>query len=251
MADEQAFIRVAMCGHVYESPHRSGRVRRFGECDCSEQPKVSSTFQQECLRCGESFWWKKYREYCSERCRRTIERRRKLGVPVRDRVPECERCKQPIEDAYRVSQVRCAGCRGKETPFLEDRTCPTCGGIFTPTRRKQRSCSNRCAQKWYKKNVRVPEPWDDRRRANYQKRRARKLELPSEDIRPIKIYERDGWMCGICEHPVDPEMKWPDPRSPSLDHVKPLSKGGHHIESNVQLAHLECNVSKGDRVLAA
>ena len=90
------------------------------------------------------------------------------------------------------------------------------------------------------------EPWDDRRRANYHKRRALKRKLPADNIRPSEVYERDGWVCGICGDPVERSLKWPDPKSPSLDHVKPLSKGGHHVLANVQLAHLECNVRKGD-----
>ena len=90
------------------------------------------------------------------------------------------------------------------------------------------------------------EPWDDRRRANYHKRRALKRKLPADDILPVGVYERDGWVCGICGDSVDKSLKWPDPMSPSLDHIQPLSKGGHHVLSNVQLAHLECNVRKGD-----
>jgi 5-methylcytosine-specific restriction endonuclease McrA len=34
---------------------------------------------------------------------------------------------------------------------------------------------------------------------------------------------------------------------PSLDHIVPVSLGGTHTWANVQLAHLRCNVSKGNR----
>jgi 5-methylcytosine-specific restriction endonuclease McrA len=40
------------------------------------------------------------------------------------------------------------------------------------------------------------------------------------------------------------KKKAPDPMSPSLDHILPLSKGGTHEPRNVQLAHLGCNVRK-------
>ncbi|NKT05174.1 hypothetical protein GS485_11095 [Rhodococcus hoagii] len=42
-------------------------------------------------------------------------------------------------------------------------------------------------------------------------------------------------------------MVYPHPKSASLDHVIPLSCGGAHDPSNVALAHLACNVAKGDR----
>lgn len=92
-----------------------------------------------------------------------------------------------------------------------------------------------------------PSIWDDRRRSNYHKRRALKRELPADNIRPFDVYERDEWTCGICSSPVDRNCKYPDPKSPSLDHILPLSKGGHHVMENVQLACLECNVQKGNR----
>jgi 5-methylcytosine-specific restriction endonuclease McrA len=92
--------------------------------------------------------------------------------------------------------------------------------------------------------------WSEARKANYHKRRAQKLGTQVEELRPIDIYERDIWLCGLCSTPVDPDCTWPDPMSPSLDHIKPLSLGGTHTYENVQLAHLVCNVSKGNRVAA-
>lgn len=94
------------------------------------------------------------------------------------------------------------------------------------------------------------EPWDERRKANYQKRRAQKLNLPADAVRTLDVYERDEWVCGLCSLPVDRELAYPDPSSASLDHILPLSKGGHHVFENVQLGHLSCNVRKGARVEA-
>jgi 5-methylcytosine-specific restriction endonuclease McrA len=44
---------------------------------------------------------------------------------------------------------------------------------------------------------------------------------------------------------VDKRLAWPDPKSASLDHVRPISRGGSHTYFNVQLAHLTCNLKKG------
>lgn len=63
-----------------------------------------------------------------------------------------------------------------------------------------------------------------------------------------RIYERDGWMCQLCGEPVDPALIFPDRLSATLDHIVPLSLGGTHDPSNVQLAHLGCNSAKGNRV---
>jgi len=62
----------------------------------------------------------------------------------------------------------------------------------------------------------------------------------------LRIYERDGWVCQLCDLPVP---RWllgdkRDPLAPTLDHVVPRSRGGGHEEWNLQLAHRRCNSSK-------
>lgn len=123
------------------------------------------------------------------------------------------------------------------------------GGCDRPLRAKG-LCSMHWRRKARAEGRETQGPWDERRKANYQQRRALKLQLPADNIRPADVYERDEWVCGICSDPVDRNTVWPDPMSPSLDHVLPLSLGGHHTMENVTLAHLSCNVRKGNRVEA-
>jgi 5-methylcytosine-specific restriction endonuclease McrA len=84
-----------------------------------------------------------------------------------------------------------------------------------------------------------------------QLRRARLRDPDAESIDRDAIGDRDLWVCGLCVKPVDNSLSYPDPWSASLDHVEPLSLGGRHVPSNVQIAHLTCNVTKGNRVLVA
>lgn len=56
-------------------------------------------------------------------------------------------------------------------------------------------------------------------------------------------------VCGICGKPVDKSLKFPHPLSPTVDHIIPISKGGHPSEmDNLQLAHMCCNRQKSDKV---
>lgn len=55
--------------------------------------------------------------------------------------------------------------------------------------------------------------------------------------------------CGICELPMNRELAYPDPLSKSVDHIVPLALGGPHEQSNLQYAHLRCNVAKGAMLL--
>ena len=65
-----------------------------------------------------------------------------------------------------------------------------------------------------------------------------------------KIYMTQT-VCGICGKPVDFELKYPHPLSPCIDHIIPVSKGGHTSDlKNLQLAHRTCNRQKSDKLLA-
>ena len=89
--------------------------------------------------------------------------------------------------------------------------------------------------------------WPAKFRAGDQLRRARKAGATVESFRSEEIYERDGWVCQLCDGRVDRSLAWPEPMSASLDHIVPLSKGGAHSRANVQCSHLDCNVRKGAR----
>lgn len=58
-------------------------------------------------------------------------------------------------------------------------------------------------------------------------------------LRRAAIIKRDGPNCWICGLPFKPKEK------PTLDHVKPKSKGGTHALSNLKIAHMKCNTSRG------
>ena len=67
--------------------------------------------------------------------------------------------------------------------------------------------------------------------------RARKTIISSQEI------------CGICGNPVDKTLKWPNPLSPTVDHIIPVIKGGHPTDlHNLQLAHWCCNRQKSDKL---
>ncbi len=63
-----------------------------------------------------------------------------------------------------------------------------------------------------------------------------------------KIYATQT-VCGICGKPVDFSLKFPDPMSPTVDHIIPVAKGGHPSDiDNLQLAHFYCNRAKSDKL---
>jgi 5-methylcytosine-specific restriction endonuclease McrA len=79
------------------------------------------------------------------------------------------------------------------------------------------------------------------------RRRARKAKVTVEEVDRLKVFERDGWRCGICGGKTLRRAKWPHPKSAVLDHIIPLSRGGEHSMRNVQCAHNACNSAKHNR----
>jgi 5-methylcytosine-specific restriction endonuclease McrA len=75
------------------------------------------------------------------------------------------------------------------------------------------------------------------------RRRARLHNAFVEDVDFAATCALARWICGIGGGKVEKA-------DASQDHVIPLAKGGKHEASNVQLAHLLCNIRKGARIAA-
>jgi HNH endonuclease len=105
----------------------------------------------------------------------------------------------------------------------------------------------------------------------------RQRRLPTRVV--VEIGQRDNWLCGICRDPSQPmtrrpaaagamaitsidlddidvveplapppewipEEKYYDPLAASVDHIVPQKDGGSDDPSNLQIAHLYCNLMK-------
>lgn len=78
-----------------------------------------------------------------------------------------------------------------------------------------------------------------------RKRRALKAGALHVPYLRVDVYERDGWVCQLCNKPVDPNLKPAEPMGPNNDHRLALRNGGHDTFENSQLAHRVCNLKKG------
>ena len=122
--------------------------------------------------------------------------------------------------------------------------CVHCGTLFIPKTTRSVCCSSRCGKA------------EARKRAGNMNGDDR---LHSSNVRDWNISLkdlsiRDNDICWLCGKPVD----WTDYTMdgdtfiagntyPSIDHVKPLSRGGLHEWGNVKLAHRICNSIKSNR----
>ncbi len=84
-------------------------------------------------------------------------------------------------------------------------------------------------------------------RSAVHRRRARIRGAITEKFLDEEIYERDNWICQLCGEAIDSKAEKSSSRKKSLDHIVPISKGGSHTRDNVQAAHLDCNIRKGNK----
>jgi len=87
----------------------------------------------------------------------------------------------------------------------------------------------------------------DSKRQAAGRRRVKKKGAFAERVSIEKVFFRDGGRCHICKRKLNLEVKYPNSRFSSIDHIIPISKGGTHEYKNVKLACFECNVRKGNR----
>jgi 5-methylcytosine-specific restriction endonuclease McrA len=182
------------------------------------------------------------KSFCSDECQKMM--RSIFYVPIVREIRPCINCGELIQK--RKDATTC----GKKS-CLEANNTRKCTeeGCDRPHRAK-----GLCVKHWnrkYKEEGRRNDDWQwtDAGRANYHIRRARKKNPDGkiENINLMLLAKRDNYICGICHDPVDMMLEYPDRMSPSIDHIIPLSKGGTHTASNVQLAHWLCNTAKGNR----
>jgi 5-methylcytosine-specific restriction endonuclease McrA len=136
-----------------------------------------------------------------------------------------------------------------------ERQCKQCGVVFVmPTlggkaARGEVEAGIYCSRQCSADGSRIYSTRAESRNAGKHRRRARMVDADRERFGRQEIFERDGWKCGLCGERVNRRLKYPHPRSASLDHIIPVSHGGGHTRSNTQLAHLDCNVRKGAQAL--
>ena len=66
-----------------------------------------------------------------------------------------------------------------------------------------------------------------------------------------KIIYAQQSVCGICGRAVNKKLPFPNPWSPTIDHIIPVQKGGDPVAlENLQLAHFFCNRAKSNKLVA-
>lgn len=174
---------------------------------------------------------------------RRLKRKEKLKNPIK-----CSKCGrlfirnhglQKLCDSCNKDAIKKQYMQKLKKPVY----CKECGILFLRKRGNQLYCSEKC-----------------KRKAEYRiKEINRRYKLKENgridwNITLDKLIKRDKGLCKICGQAIDINDYYYDDKGnfiagndyPSIDHIRPVSKGGTHTWGNVQLAHRRCNSNKND-----
>lgn len=229
------------CGKQFK-PKRSTSKYCSQECQWLSMTKRDLSIHI-CKVCGKEFTLnrtglKGY--YCSRECSYLDEanpmydhsvqideanKRKKYGQELKEAKAECKQRLKEID-----SQLK------ELSRFTE---CKVCGRMFKSYNGSV-FCSDDCRRK-YKNNIRPT-------------KRIKKNGKPDYSISLKKLYKRDNGRCSLCggicnwnDYIIKDNNFIAGDYYPSIDHIKPISKGGLHEWNNIQLAHRICNTNKRDR----
>lgn len=195
----------------------------------------------KCAICGKEFdTFNQSKKTCSDECSKELK---KIRNRKRDRNTWDEYINIQKERAKRNAEIKRIEKEWYKAIHTVERECKICGSLFYCLDKEIKcTCSSECSREYA------------RRKRNYRNdTRINKSNLIDKDISLEKLFIRDNGICYICGGACD----WSDKTTnnkiiyygrnyPSKEHVIPLSKGGLHSWENVRLAHLGCNVDKGD-----
>lgn len=261
-----------VCGKEFHSQSDRTHISYCSDvCRRKANPDRHRRFKHQCRKCGNDFYGNKQQRYCSLTCRPVAVRHenericqrcgaRYYGKTTATLCNVCKTCK--LGSYTKVSFKTCIKCNkdyvarnnhpsktGTCKQCLDDRKkanntyqCVVCGktmeiaeGLGAP----RKTCSDQCLK--------------ESQRAHGKKgRRIRRQhfgENKKENVISIKVFERDNWICHICgKKTLKTKIGSCDhPKSPTLDHIIPVSRGGSHTYDNIKCACRSCNNKKGNR----
>lgn len=240
MANTFLLPRICICGTQFYYSHKA-------QIHCSRRCRSRSQNRPACQECGINFRGRPTQKFCSTSCS-NIYLSRVLQIPNKcescghtearrdgHKQEFCKKCRDKRRDETRVERKAERLARRKLLRKRREaqlyKVCAWCGIKFKATTVKQRFCCEHC------NNI-----------AKKKRRQTRLRSGPNVQSPSLgEIYRRDRAICQLCKTRVGRSYKWPHARSPSLDHIVPVSEGGHDETRNIQLAHLGCNIKKQKR----
>lgn len=198
-----------------------------------------------CIICGNSFYVTgNWALMCSDDCRKKraseLERERYASMKMRRqsllnnlKCPMCSKLFDAISARQKYCSTRC--CQRSNTNFKAAKgseiRCVRCLKSFTNGNGRAKYCSRTCKRAGTNSDYRS---------------RAKRWNVEFDPtVTIVNIIARFGRGCAECgELILGEHSSKANQDGPSIDHIVPMSSGGAHVWTNVELVHLRCNLKR-------
>lgn len=119
----------------------------------------------------------------------------------------------------------------------EKLSCSHCGSLFEIGDRAKKYCTTKCRNK-------------EISRSGKRKRRAASSATYSYSYSVMDVVNKCGTKCGHCGIETRVDCSPNADYRMNIDHIIPLSRGGHDAIYNCQILCRKCNIKKGNKILA-
>jgi hypothetical protein len=179
----------------------------------------------------------KYKELCN----RAIERKLLKELSSKVQWYKCKICNslKYIKGRYNENEIcsRCIKIGCNWALELKQYICPICN-------KEHIAKNNRALCKECKKsNNKIT-----RRKAKYKRSALIRKATTAYGVDPLYIFNRDRYKCKFCGIKVQKKNIHAD-NAAELDHIVPISRGGHHADYNCQTLCRKCNQSKSNKMI--
>lgn len=214
------------------SKRGKGIVKKYCSNECYKDARGRRIFAYTiCNYCGKTFKESRDRPniYCSTKCSGLANASNNFMQEFEAFERQNEEHRNELYNSYKELLEKAQKIRYQ---LQHEKICVYCGQYFFAKSLSQKFCSEECSKRYTNRN---------------KDKRIYKNGKPDNSITLTKLYMRDGGVCQICGKKIDFDCEPNSNHYPSIDHIKPIAKGGLHIWDNVQLACRICNSVKSDR----
>lgn len=235
------------CGKEYETIRHQSKF-------CSEScrgkyNRRNRGHERECEQCGKVFYKYKEQRFCTDICYNKHVKENSMPkvewktakdyyIPKPKKVKVCVNCNEEYKMHAPDGKYCSYECRleyNQKQREVYNKKCKECGKWFSTTNRIKFFCSTGCKDKSHY-----------RKKETIRRERILKNGRVDWDISIERLMKRDKGVCHLCGNKVNLNLDTNDDYYGSVDHVRPISKGGTHTWENVKLAHRICNSYKSD-----
>lgn len=222
-----------ICCYCHKEYTTRKKKQKYCSPECQHNALKIKGVKGICKYCGKEFFYKPYDckgIFCSRKCSTDAIRAKQSEMSrINKRIKYSEQQHKLM--LYEELYNQLVTLTNRYQSLIKSKCCVECNKLFIANDVRQKYCSTQCRNKHSNR---------------IKNKRLYKNGKPDMSISLTRLYMRDSGICQLCGKHINFDCDSNSNNYPSIDHIKPIAKGGLHSWDNVQLACRQCNSIKSD-----